>query len=116
MRSADVARSLESIYGYYKSKALDAKESVKSTSGTERSKREIRTLHRCMRMNLDGLKLIRTAGFRARYRIVIELNRFSITACYCSDAHEDKRVSKIRHRLSVRRSCVRYLITIEDIY
>lgn len=74
MREENIEGSLHTVYGYTLSQVLHTEESSEVTFITERSMKEICTLHRSMRMDLEDLESACTVGVRAKSKRNTKLN------------------------------------------
>lgn len=84
-------------------------------AGSLRERVEMLTLQQSICMVLGELHSTNTAGFYPTLNRNMELNLFNILSSYYCDISEGKEVSQTRHGLSVRKSCVRRLKTMENI-
>lgn len=94
------------MYGYSRAQELDAEASLQTTPGTDGSGRKVYTSARSIRMVSHDLDSSCTAGYSARSKKNVELDRLTVLVFYCCDIPECKDSIAIRHGLLARRPCV----------
>lgn len=115
MRDTGIGELQKSVYRCSMSQVLDTADIIQVTSEANERWTKMRILHRSLRMVLDGPGPSYTAVFRATTERNVELNCFPILASYYCDIHKGKNVSRIRQSPPVRRSCIKFLSTMEYI-
>lgn len=106
---------LHSLYGYSIFQLLKAQKWTLMTSDSTDREGKMRILLQSMVMVLDNLESTCTPVFQAISNSNMKLYFFAILTSYCGEIPGGKDISGIWYVLSVRRSCLGCLSTIQDI-
>lgn len=88
---------------------------VRVTTDSERNERRIRDFHKAMNVMVEPLQNFELTGFFVKTSKSVQWKCVLLLVSYCFDVPESKNMSAVRYGVVVKRSCVGYMLTGDDI-